>query len=95
MKIELNNSTPDPIVTAQGKNHSSSAATSSVHGAGEDTASLSFDHASVGSLVSQALASPQVRQDKVDALRQALSTGQFKIEPDKIAEAILQQPPKS
>ena len=95
MKIELNNSTPDPVVTRQGKNHSSSAATSPVHDAGEDTASLSFDHASVGSLVSQAMASSEVRQDKVEALRQALSNGQVKIEPDKIAEAILQQPPKS
>jgi len=95
MKIDLNNSTPDPIVTPQGKNHGSSASSNHVHHAGEDTASLSFDRASVGSLVSQAMASPEVRQDKVDALRQAISNGQFKIEPDKIAEAMLKESPKA
>jgi flagellar biosynthesis anti-sigma factor FlgM len=94
MKIELNNPPPDPIVTSRGNNNSS-ASTSQVHNAGEDTASLSFDRASVGSLVSQALASPEVRQDKVDALRQAISSGEYKVEPDKIADAMLQQPAKS
>ena len=95
MKIDLNNSTPDPIVTPQGKNHGSSTSTSQVHNAGEDTASLSFDRARVGSLVSQAMASPDVRQDKVDALRQSIANGQSKVEPDRVAEAMLQEPPKA
>jgi len=94
MKIDLNNSTPDPIVTSQGKNHGSSASTNQVHPAGEDTASLSFDRASVGSLVSQAMSSPEVRQDKIDALRQSIANGQFKIEPAKVAEAMLRESPK-
>jgi negative regulator of flagellin synthesis FlgM len=93
MKIDLNNSTPDPIVTPRGNNNNA-ASTSQVHNAGEDTASLSFDRASVGSLVNQAMGSSEVRQDKVDALREAISSGQYKIEPGKIADAILSESPK-
>jgi len=95
MKIDSNHSTSDPIVTSQTKNQGSSASTNQTHSAGEDTASLSFDRASVSSLVTQAMASPEVRQAKVAALRQAISSGQFKIEPDKIAEAMLPEPPKA
>jgi flagellar biosynthesis anti-sigma factor FlgM len=93
MKIDLNNSTPDLTITPRG-NDNSAGSTSPVHKTEEDTASLSFDRASVGSLVSQATTSPEVRQDKVEALRQAISSGQFKLEPDKTAEAMLQGPPK-
>jgi negative regulator of flagellin synthesis FlgM len=94
MKINLNNSTPDPVLSPRGNNASSTSA-NQVNNSGEDTASLSFDRASVSSLVSQAMAAPEVRQDKVDALRQAISTGQFKVEPARIAEAMLPEPPKS
>jgi negative regulator of flagellin synthesis FlgM len=94
MKINLSNSTPDPVVNPRGNNTSPSSA-DQVHNTGEDTASLSFDRASVSSLVSQAMASPEVRQDKVDALRQAISNGQFKVEPARVAEAMLPEPPKS
>jgi len=93
MKIDLNNSTPDPVITQRG-NNANSASTNQVHNAGEDTASLSFDRASVGSLVSQALSSTEIRQDKVDALRQAINSGEYKVEPGKIADAMLQQSPK-
>jgi len=94
MKIDPNSSTPDPIVTQRGSTNSPSS-TSQVHKPAEDTASLSFDRSSVGSLVSQAMTSPEVRQDKVDALRESISRGQFKVEPDKIAEAMLPESPKS
>jgi negative regulator of flagellin synthesis FlgM len=94
MKIDLNNSIPDPIVTQRGSNNSA-ASTNQVQNPAEDTASLSFDRTSVGSLVSQAMASPDIRQDKVDALRQAISSGQFQVEPGKVAEAMLQESPKS
>jgi len=93
MKIDLNNSTPDPIVTSRG-NSNSAASSSQVKNTAEDTASLSFDRASVGSLVNQAMGSSEVRQDKVDALRAAISSGEYKIEPGKIADAMLSETPK-
>jgi negative regulator of flagellin synthesis FlgM len=55
----------------------------------EDRATLTSDSTSVSSLVGKALESPEVRQDKVDNLRQAVESGQYKLEPDKIASSIL------
>jgi len=40
-------------------------------------------------LTSQAMNSPEVRQDKVDALRQSVNSGEYQIDPTKIAGAIV------
>jgi flagellar biosynthesis anti-sigma factor FlgM len=56
---------------------------------GEDTATLSADRFNPQSLTAKALESSEVRQDKVEALRQAIQNGDYKIEPDKIAEAMI------
>lgn len=55
----------------------------------EDRATLTSGSTTVSSLVSKALESPEVRQDKVDNLRQAVESGQYKVEPGKIASSIL------
>jgi flagellar biosynthesis anti-sigma factor FlgM len=55
----------------------------------EDKTSLSVDTLNISSLKAQALNSPQVRQDKVEALRQSIQNGDYKVEPDKIAQAIM------
>jgi negative regulator of flagellin synthesis FlgM len=56
----------------------------------EDKTSLSADALSVSSLEAQVMAAPPIRQDKVDALRQSIQNGDYKVEPDKIARAILE-----
>jgi negative regulator of flagellin synthesis FlgM len=43
---------------------------------------------SVKSLVGQAMNTPAVRQEKVDALRQSVSNGDYKVDANKIANAI-------
>jgi len=60
-------------------------------GVGEDKATLSADAASIKALTAKALETSAVRQDKIDALRQAIQNGEYKIEPDKIAEAMIRQ----
>jgi negative regulator of flagellin synthesis FlgM len=57
----------------------------------EDKASFSSDNLDLPSLEAQALALPEIRQDKVDALRQAIQNGNYKVEPDKIAQAMIEQ----
>ncbi|MGO8794585.1 MAG: flagellar biosynthesis anti-sigma factor FlgM [Candidatus Sulfotelmatobacter sp.] len=98
MKIDVNSPTPDAIVTPQGNTNNApsttSASTNQVQSNTEDKTTLAFDRANIASLVSQAMASPDVRQDKVEALRQAISNGQYKVEPDKVADAMLQVSPK-
>jgi negative regulator of flagellin synthesis FlgM len=55
----------------------------------EDKATLSSDSLDTSALEAQALASPEVRQDKVEALRQQVQNGQYKVDADEIAKSIL------
>jgi len=57
----------------------------------QDRTTLSSDTVAVSSLVSKAMETSPIRQDKVESLRQSVEQGQYKIEPDKIAEAMLQE----
>ena len=57
----------------------------------EDKTSLSLDTLSVSSLTTQAMESPSVRQDRVEALRQQVQNGEYNLDANKIAQAILQQ----
>jgi flagellar biosynthesis anti-sigma factor FlgM len=55
----------------------------------EDRTTLKSDSASPSSLVSIALNSPQVRQDKVDSLTQSIASGKYELDPAKIASAMI------
>jgi flagellar biosynthesis anti-sigma factor FlgM len=57
----------------------------------EDKTSLSADTQSISSLQAQVMATPAIRQDKVEALRQSIQQGDYKLEADQIAHAILNQ----
>jgi negative regulator of flagellin synthesis FlgM len=57
----------------------------------QDKTSLSSDTLSVSSLTNQAMEAPGVRQDRVEALRQQVQNGEYKLEADRTARAILQQ----
>jgi flagellar biosynthesis anti-sigma factor FlgM len=53
---------------------------------------LPQDHATVsavGDLVAAALKQPEVRTDKVAALKAAVSSGTYKVDPDSIASSML------
>jgi flagellar biosynthesis anti-sigma factor FlgM len=60
----------------------------SSQGTVHDTTSFHSDSNSVLSLTSQALSSPEVRQGTVDALRESVNSGQYQLDPGKIATAI-------
>ena len=57
----------------------------------EDRTTLTSDSASVGSLVSTALSSPEVRQNLVDSLKQSVNSGQYELNPDKIAASMVDE----
>jgi flagellar biosynthesis anti-sigma factor FlgM len=69
----------------------SSGGQASTQGAAQDWTSFHSDSNSVQSLTSQALSSPEVRQGTVDALRQSVNSGQYQVDPTKIAAAISEQ----
>ncbi len=54
-----------------------------------DRTTFQSGSASVQSLVKQALSTPDVRQDKVDALRSAISNGTYKVDVNKLASALI------
>jgi negative regulator of flagellin synthesis FlgM len=93
MKIELNGPALDRVTTTETNQSqaTNTGAASSAEEVGEDTATLSADTSSVSSLTQQALSAPSIRQDKVDALRQAIQSGQYQLEPDQIAQAMIDQ----
>jgi len=55
----------------------------------EDTASLSTDSVSISSLADQAMKAPEIRQEKVDALRQSIADETYKVNAGQVADAIL------
>ena len=63
------------------------AATTNASGAADQT-QLSFSQARVQSLEASVLAEPEVRQEKVMALQQSIATGNYAVDPGKVADAI-------
>jgi negative regulator of flagellin synthesis FlgM len=92
MRIDLFNTAASQISNEQSSQQVSAknAATSGQPDV-EDRATLTSDSVSIGSLVSTALNSPEVRQDKVDSLRLSVSSGQYDIDPEKIAASIVDE----
>lgn len=89
MRIDLNNLLLNSVEREDKTRKASSKASSAP--SVEDKASLSVDTVSVSSLEAQAMAAPAVRQDRVDALRHAIQNGEYRVEADKVAQAILEQ----
>jgi flagellar biosynthesis anti-sigma factor FlgM len=56
-----------------------------------DRATLTSGSSSVDSLVSTAMNFPQVRQDMVDNLRLSVTSGQYEVDPAKIASSMLDE----
>ena len=55
---------------------------------GDDQAQLSGSHAQVQALTAQALQFPEVRQEKVNALRQSVLDGTYQPGSEQVAEAV-------
>ncbi len=55
----------------------------------DDRTTLTSDTTSLASLVSTALSSPEVRQGRVDTLRQAISNGEYQVDPASVAAAMV------
>jgi flagellar biosynthesis anti-sigma factor FlgM len=62
---------------------------SSSNALGDDQAQLSGTHTQVQALAAQALRLPEVRQEKVGALRQAILSGTYRPGSDDVADALV------
>ena len=57
----------------------------------DDTAQLSGDQVRVQALTAQAIAVPEIRQEKVTALGQAVRNGSYHVSPELTAEAVISE----
>ena len=57
----------------------------------QDQTSFSSDRTAIASLEARVMQTPEIRQDRVAGLKDAISTGKYALEPDKIAEAMLSE----
>ena len=92
MRIGLN--TPDPQGVSAHKPANSSASSSSNNASrmsAEKSEVSLHDAASASALATRALQTPEVRQDRVDSLRQSIARGQYRLDAKASAEAMLKQ----
>ena len=83
---QLSSDLSSQLVGSQANTQSS---TRSQGGSEGDRTTLSSDTTSLASLVSTALSSPDIRQGRVDSLRQAISNGEYKVDPASVAAAMV------
>ena len=89
MKIDVNSPAASQLSVDRGPKQVSNGSLAGTQNSTEDRTTLHTGSQSVQSLTSQALNSPEIRQDKVDALRQSISSGQYQLDASKIAGAMI------
>jgi negative regulator of flagellin synthesis FlgM len=57
----------------------------------DDRTTLTSTQQSLNALVSTAMSSPEVRQDRVDSLKQAISDGTYELDPEQIASSMIEE----
>jgi flagellar biosynthesis anti-sigma factor FlgM len=94
MKLDLNGVTAIPPVTTKSTELTTSASdqtpsTVATTTPAVDRTTFKSGPTGVRALVGQALATPEVRQDKVDSIRQSMANGTYKFDAGKVADAML------
>ena len=90
MKVDLNSLAASQIALERGAKQVSNSGQTSNSAATEDRISIHSESLSVQSLTSKALNSPSIRQDKVDALRQSVTSGTYKPDAGKTADGMIE-----
>jgi flagellar biosynthesis anti-sigma factor FlgM len=90
MRIGLNPAEQQPIAADQTKKSSTAATNQSEPSHVGDEFAFSQDRVTLSALATQALATPEIRQTQVDSLRQSVSSGQYQLDPNQIADSMLQ-----
>jgi flagellar biosynthesis anti-sigma factor FlgM len=91
MRVDLTNHGTEQVDSSR-KDRSRATPVASERGsetAVPDQTHISFDQTRLRSLASQALAQPEVRQQRVDLLRQSLGKGEYSVSDTQIADAII------
>ncbi len=97
MRIDLSNSAASQLSNELSSQQvgTQAGAQASAKSAGishDDRTTLTSDTTSLASLVGTALGSPEIRQGRVDNLRQAISNGEYQVNPSNVAAAMVGEP---
>jgi flagellar biosynthesis anti-sigma factor FlgM len=88
MRIDLNHEPQQVSETNLTNAQNATTRPSAGNGLGDDQAQLSGAGAQVEALAAQASQLPEVRQERVQALRQAVQGGQYQASPEQVAGAM-------
>ena len=91
MRINSNDPIASQLLTENSVRSGKSSKVSNGASSAGSGASLPGDTANLGSLTALAMQTPDVRQDRVSALREAVRNGSYQLDPGKIADAMLQE----
>jgi len=92
MRIDLTTNSMPELERSQSSASSAKTGQSPTNGVpanADDVAQLSTGSDAIANLRAQLNQVPDVRQQRVEYLRQAISAGQFAVSPDRIADAML------
>lgn len=87
--MRIGSNIPDLQGVSTDRTESSSSANKARAASTEESESFPEDTVSISTLTARALQSPEVRQDKVDSLRQSVSSGEYQVDPSAIAAAMV------
>ena len=92
MRVDLSQLTANQVASEHGakKIERQDLGGSEASGSGDRT-SFSTDSSSVSSLANQAMSTPEVRQELVSQLKEAVNSGQYKIDPQAIASSMVNE----
>jgi len=76
------------LTRAEGTDRSSAQASHAGGAGGADEARLLWDESKIQSLASQVNGQPEIRQDRVNALQQAIQGGRYTVSDEQIANAL-------
>jgi negative regulator of flagellin synthesis FlgM len=91
MRIDLSNTAASQISSEAGSQTAAAQQGATIAAREDDHTTLVSDSGSVSSLVSSAMSSPEIREDKVASLQQAISNGTYQLDPAKIAASMIDE----
>ena len=89
MKIDINAPLTGQVPTERAAKQVSTSSPTTFQSKTDDRTTLNSGKTSVQTLTSQALQTPEIRQDKVSAIRESIKSGSYDLDPNKIASAII------
>lgn len=91
MRIDLNQTSASQIASEADPKQVNTGNIAASELSGGDRTTLTSAQQSLSELVSNAMSSPEIRQERVDSLKQAISNGSYDLDPEKIAASMIDE----